>query len=87
MEGLGQDLIVSTHSRPKAAGLSRPFMSRQQASFNTQPPEGGWLPFLCSNRQMYLFQHTAARRRLANASRNLINKCWCFNTQPPEGGW
>ena len=34
---------VSTHSRPKAAGQK--FFSRvvKQTSFNTQPPEGGWL--------------------------------------------
>ena len=57
--------LVSTHSRPKAAGLSRPFMSRQQASFNTQPPEGGW-PAHGQARAAHLkFQHTAARRRLA----------------------
>ena len=35
---------VSTHSRPKAAG--RPLFYGQQRfyCFNTQPPEGGWLP-------------------------------------------
>ena len=34
--------IVSTHSRPKAAGivLGRHALFRQ--GFNTQPPEGGW---------------------------------------------
>ena len=32
--------------------------------FNTQPPEGGW-PSLCQMRRaLFLFQHTAARRRL-----------------------
>ena len=33
-----------------------------------------------------MFQHTAARRRLAKrqASRPRL---LCFNTQPPEGGW
>ena len=34
--------VVSTHSRPKAAGIrSRP-PSPLRSSFNTQPPEGGW---------------------------------------------
>ena len=46
----GKDLIlkppfvlVSTHSRPKAAGFF--FISGFQVfkSFNTQPPEGGWV--------------------------------------------
>ena len=33
---------VSTHSRPKAAGvISRP-TPFHTSSFNTQPPEGGW---------------------------------------------
>ena len=35
-------LLVSTHSRPKAAG-GRPLLNRQVRNrFNTQPPEGGW---------------------------------------------
>ena len=34
-----------------------------------------------------MFQHTAARRRLASEARQRL-VCWgCFNTQPPEGGW
>ena len=34
---------VSTHSRPKAAGNSRPMALIRFDSFNTQPPEGGWV--------------------------------------------
>ena len=33
---------VSTHSRPKAAGLFLNAKGFQICSFNTQPPEGGW---------------------------------------------
>ena len=33
--------LVSTHSRPKAAGLNN-FIRRHTQRFNTQPPEGGW---------------------------------------------
>ena len=40
----------------------------------------GWLPRLC------MFQHTAARRRLAPAKDSKL-KPNSFNTQPPEGGW
>ena len=79
--------VVSTHSRPKAAGLSRPFMSRQQASFNTQPPEGGWAALPKPSQPSFLFQHTAARRRLARFPKCISQRCKCFNTQPPEGGW
>ena len=34
---------VSTHSRPKAAGLRRRSPRGRRAGFNTQPPEGGWI--------------------------------------------
>ena len=33
-------------------------------SFNTQPPEGGWLNFRLSKPSIWQFQHTAARGRL-----------------------
>ena len=57
---------VSTHSRPKAAGRAAPSSPSDLSGFNTQPPEGGWSiksVIFPSPRQ---FQHTAARRRLAN---------------------
>ena len=34
--------VVSTHSRPKAAGKGTPRGGTCSQSFNTQPPEGGW---------------------------------------------
>ena len=34
---------VSTHSRPKAAGAFQVSQHGRPFSFNTQPPEGGWL--------------------------------------------
>ena len=56
--------LVSTHSRPKAAGASHSSHKSMRSGFNTQPPEGGW----ASNRKVsddcLWFQHTAARRRL-----------------------
>ena len=39
----GNSLWVSTHSRPKAAGYSKIKIFFRQLSFNTQPPEGGWV--------------------------------------------
>ena len=36
------DTLVSTHSRPKAAGSRPRVVSQIHDSFNTQPPEGGW---------------------------------------------
>ena len=84
-------LIVSTHSRPKAAGLSLNSILFTKGCFNTQPPEGGWLrctnPLCgwtgfntqppeggwrlsgCHYSTITRFQHTAARRRLAEPER------------------
>ena len=39
-------IIVSTHSRPKAAGKRHAPLLRQLDGFNTQPPEGGWAQWL-----------------------------------------
>ena len=36
------NVIVSTHSRPKAAGTSDAGWTICNICFNTQPPEGGW---------------------------------------------
>ena len=79
--------LVSTHSRPKAAGLRCTNPLCGWTGFNTQPPEGGWLSaricrWLCTR-----FQHTAARRRLAIQARRCHQNERRFNTQPPEGGW
>ena len=56
------------------------------ASFNTQPPEGGWR--LCRRPifGQWMFQHSAARRRLVRSCLFWQRICR-FNTQPPEGGW
>ncbi len=40
---LPPSILVSTHSRPKAAGYPSRRPPRPLPSFNTQPPEGGWL--------------------------------------------
>ena len=58
---------VSTHSRPKAAGLVVCLVVCMIISFNTQPPEGGWVGYFGIALDSILFQHTAARRRLAGA--------------------
>ena len=56
--------VVSTHSRPKAAGFLLLLVNKVTDSFNTQPPEGGWLIYHSVSDAMSMFQHTAARRRL-----------------------
>ena len=42
-QGLSLPFAVSTHSRPKAAGGGLARLRKRMASFNTQPPEGGWI--------------------------------------------
>ena len=79
-------IIVSTHSRPKAAGPGESQKLQSIASFNTQPPEGGWEEETETVVFDKWFQHTAARRRLATL-RKQYRPLEGFNTQPPEGGW
>ena len=40
----GQGDFVSTHSRLKAAGGEYLVSEFTASGFNTQPPEGGWMP-------------------------------------------
>ena len=78
--------LVSTHSRPKAAGPGSQPSFRPSNCFNTQPPEGGW-----QSRR-----HSRCRNRGFNTQPPEggwgCNSCQTFysngfNTQPPEGGW
>ncbi len=55
-----EDFVVSTHSRLKAAGRSKSWSKHFCDSFNTQPPEGGWLVDKVITFANTLFQHTAA---------------------------
>ena len=58
--------IVSTRSRPKAAGFSPKLKIIIRGSFNSQPPEGGWPCRHFFGAQLVMFQLAAARRRLAH---------------------
>ena len=79
--------LVSTHSRPKAAGYFDLQTKNLKSGFNTQPPEGGWIPYSIRMMGFFRFQHTAARRRLGQAPSHTDATLLSFNTQPPEGGW
>ena len=54
------------NTQPPEGGWETKFHSRTDTQrFNTQPPEGGWIQlyeWICFS---FVFQHTAARRRLA----------------------
>ena len=78
--------IVSTHSRPKAAGLRiRVIEPAIKVSTHSRPKAAGH--DVKSGMDIYWFQHTAARRRLGLRLRQFVFFSHGFNTQPPEGGW
>ena len=84
--GRDDPYVVSTHSRPKAAGES--FWDAliitkwfQHTAARRRLGSAVW-----TQRCKQLFQHTAARRRLVLAVVIGLRRN-CFNTQPPEGGW
>ena len=79
-------LIVSTHSRLKAAGMTKSNWYFKNPGFNTQPPEGGWLRHIFESAAYWVSTHS--RPKAAGQTYNLnYNIQHCFNTQPPEGGW
>ncbi len=59
---------------------------RKVASFNTQPPKGGWID---ARRGTHGEQVSTHSRLKAAGSIWLYIKAArrCFNTQPPKGGW
>ena len=78
--------MVSTHSRPKAAGLVRGVVRRYHFCFNTQPPEGGW-DFVIIHQPIWIgFNTQPPEGGWAEGETGLSHEN-CFNTQPPEGGW
>ena len=79
------DAGVSTHSRPKAAGPKKPSARPTiRVSTHSRPKAAGKNPK--TPKIPLRFQHTAARRRLG-LPEALCSFLHSFNTQPPEGGW
>ena len=72
--------LVSTHSRPKAAGCIKFQRWVVCWCFNTQPPEGGWWSIFKNIIGFFLFQHTAARRRLARFASSVRKSKWFQHT-------
>ena len=80
-------VTVSTHSRLKAAGYLKINQSQHIASFNTQPPEGGWNPSWDSVPDPFCFNTQPPEGGWTLLASENLNFSSCFNTQPPEGGW
>ena len=77
---------VSTHSRLKAAGWRLPNARRVNASFNTQPPEGGWSVKRLASVTVSGFNTQPPEGGWDRRRKYRLMKI-SFNTQPPEGGW
>ena len=75
-DGEPKGILVSTHSRPKAAGFGLDVLWVGIQRFNTQPPEGGWSSRANTCTEFSPFQHTAARRRLGGKGRQ-TGRCRC----------
>ena len=78
--------VVSTHSRPKAAGsYIAPFHAELFVSTHSRPKAAG---HLLNKGLPHTLVSTHSRPKAAGT--NDSNSWWnfsCFNTQPPEGGW
>ena len=79
--------VVSTHSRPKAAGINAlMFWKRSSVSTHSRPKAAG--QFLKALYRCYKCVSTHSRPKAAGSqSRKKKPTRHCFNTQPPEGGW
>ena len=68
MRGGFEALFQHTAARRRLDERDR--INGEFASFNTQPPEGGWPLGADARHRRFGFQHTAARRRLAEKARH-----------------
>ena len=78
--------LVSTHSRPKAAGSLICAVLLAVICFNSQPPEGGWFMFDYSEVPQGVFQLTAARRRLGECGAAAENHRVSTHSRPKAAG-
>ena len=79
-------MLVSTHSRPKAAAIQNFPQLQAIYGFNTQPPEGG-CPVNPYRGELNFSVSTHSRPKAAASHlARLALHLSCFNTQPPEGG-
>ena len=84
--GHGFAALVSTHSRPKAAGYLKKGSQVYLEGFNTQPPEGGWEKNPQPVAGAARFNTQPPEGGWSVSFRQPFQTA-CFNTQPPEGGW
>ena len=78
--------IVSTHSRPKAAGGISALITGSGGRFNSQPPEGGWVDLRHDYPFNLGFNSQPPEGGWEEPSEKALSRDG-FNSQPPEGGW
>ena len=78
--------VVSTHSRPKAAGRRQNHSKHaERVSTHSRPKAAGTVAVSIRN---HFGVSTHSRPKAAGFRKiDLYCKCDSFNTQPPEGGW
>ena len=84
---LSDNNSVSTHSRPKAAGVFSTLVFIMQLCFNSQPPEGGWGRGAQNPAQGNRFNSQPPEGGWSSHLICLTIARNRFNSQPPEGGW
>ena len=80
-------IVVSTRSRPKAAGSGAGVHSEPTLPFQHAAARRRLAATAVKRQKADGFQHAAARRRLVREQVSTRNQHYRFNTQPPEGGW
>ena len=77
---------VSTHSRPKAAGLAQNTANEcEDVSTHSRPKAAG-----CAGHDVSVYNGVSTHSRPKAAGRHAGGRrraCGGFNSQPPEGGW
>ena len=56
-------------------------------SFNTQPPEGGWVDWYCTKKPANSVSTHSRPKAAGRVRYRHTTFSQRFNTQPPEGGW
>ena len=78
---------VSTHSRPKTAGSGSVTPIFFTASFNSQPPEDGWVCRLPEDAVVRGFNSQPPEDGWYEYLQTVSVSNARFNSQPPEDGW
>ena len=80
-------MVVSTHSRPKAAGNFFVLFQKSINSFNTQPPEGGWSIAKIASRRSRVSTHSRPKAAGTSWLRSKNRRLVSTHSRPKAAGW